>query len=82
MSATVPEGKYQIWGFEAQGNFDDMNRGVSSQEQSGDRALRCVYATDDIEEARTIMRNGGFYRPGTETWVVAREGRTLGGSDG
>jgi hypothetical protein len=82
MSATTPEGKYQIWGFEAQGEFDDFNRGVNSQEQSEDRTLRCVYATDDVEEAKTIMRNGGYMRnEGTpqQTWVVAREGRTLDG---
>lgn len=80
MSTTpIPEGKYQIWGFEAQGSFDDTNVGVNSSQQGGERALVCVYATDDKEEARKIMRNGGFYREDTETWVVARQGRTVDG---
>jgi len=79
MSATVPEGKYQIWGFEAAGNYDDANRGVDSSDQTAERDLHCVYATDDKEEAKTIMRNGGFFRPGTQTWVVAREGKTVDG---
>lgn len=80
MSATEePEGKYQIWGFEASSNYDDANRGVDSEDQTVEPEIRCMYATDDIDEARTIMRNGGFFRQDGTTWVIAREGKTVDG---
>lgn len=78
MSATAPEGKYQIWGFEANANFDDLNRDVNSENQTGEPEEVCVYATDDIDEAKKIMRHGGFFREDGETWVVARRGVTVG----
>jgi hypothetical protein len=74
---STPEGKYQIWGFVANANFDDANRDVNSQNQTGEPTEVCVYATDDKDEARTIMRNGGFFREDGKTWVVARRGVTV-----
>lgn len=80
MNSTVPDGKYQIWGFEANADYDALNKDTSSADQTPERKLVCVYATDDITEAKAIMRNGGFFRDDGTTWVIAREGRKRDGN--
>ena len=72
---SIHQGRYQILGFEANADYDDLNRNVDSHQQIENRELTVVYATDDLDEARAIMRAGGFLR--NDKWVVARQGRTL-----
>lgn len=70
--------KYVIYGYKQGADYDDLNRDVdpSKQEISGEdgRVLSRLYDTTDKEEAKKIMRNGGFIKDGE--WYVAVQGAT------